>query len=184
MNMKTLLSQSLTDDDIYNFFGNKVRIIKYSTLKEVKDVGQILNPTGFCIILFELHDHNNGHWTLLQKCKVRGREFLLFFDSYGYEPENELNYVRNAKLLEETDQDRGLLLSLLYNQPLPVHYNNFRLQKIKTNINTCGKYCCVKALYPNLDENQFEKILRSTDFTPDELICLLYEDFSHRKNKN
>jgi hypothetical protein len=173
--LKQLMKQSLSDDDIFNFFDNKVRIIKYSELQDINHIDDIIKPFGFCIILFELLDINNGHWTLLQKCYKNKKPYILFFDSYGYKPENELNYAVSNKLLDITDQDRGYLLRLLYNQPLDVHYNQYRLQKIQTNINTCGKYCCVKGCFPDVNEDEFAELLRSTNYTPDELICLLYE---------
>lgn len=181
--MEEQLKESLSDEDIKQFFNDRINIIKYSELKNVHSLDQILRDYGRAIILFEIKGLNNGHWTLLQSCKDKktNTPYILFFDSYGYKPENELNYIAtNIKLM--TDQSHGLLLKLLYNQPLVVRYNNLRLQKLAKNINTCGKYCCVKGKYPFLNENEFAEILRSTSYSPDELICLIYEKIKSDDN--
>lgn len=170
-----LIKVSLSDSDIMEFFDNKIKIYKYSELENIHSIGELLDEFLLCIILFEITDVNIGHWTLLQQCydEKRNLPYILFFDSYGYTPENELSVSRVNKL---TGQERGYLMKLLYNQPQEVHYNNFRLQKIKKNYNTCGKWCCVKGLYPFLDENEFASLLRSTQIEPDLLICKLYEN--------
>ena len=171
-----LLKQSLSDDDIRNFFNDKIKIVKYSELQNMESIDELLEPYLRCIILFEITGFNNGHWTLLQQCydTKNKKPYILFFDSYGYSPENEISIIP-IQFKRESNQERGYLLKLLYNQPQEIHYNNYRLQKIKKGINTCGKYCCVKGKYPFVDEHDFEKILRSTDLDPDYLICLLYK---------
>jgi hypothetical protein len=171
-----LIKQSLSDDDIRNFFKSKIKIVKYSDLKDMQSIDDLLEPHMRCIILFEISAINSGHWTLLQQCydTKKKKPYILFFDSYGYSPENEISVI-SPEFRKYSDQERGYLLKLLYEQPQEVHYNNYRLQKIKKNINTCGKYCCVKGKYPFIDEHEFQRLLRSTQFEPDYLICLLYE---------
>ena len=171
-----LMKQSLGDDDIMKFMDNDIQITKYSDIRSMKSIDDLLGKFGRCIILFEIEGFNNGHWTLLQHCKDQKsqKSYLLFFDSYGYMPENELNAI-DSNIKKMTDQHRGYLLRLLYDQPLQVRYNQFKLQKLKSGVNTCGKWCCIKGLFPCCNETDFAELVQSTNYTPDELICLLYE---------
>lgn len=181
LEMKKMLKYSLSDDDIKAFFNNKVKIIKYSDLDGMT-IDDLLNPYGRCVILFEIEEFNNGHWTILMKCNtLKEGLFILFFDSYGYEPENELRY-QTKDFSRVSHQDRGLLLKILYNQNLPVHYNNYHLQKLKSGINTCGRWVCVRGIFPDLNEQDFATIMRSGesyDINPDILVCLIYLHLSH-----
>ena len=115
-----------------------------------------------------------GHFCKHCYDKKQKKPYILFFDSYGYMPENELKVI-SSSIKNLTDQHRGYLLKILYEQPLEVRYNQYKLQKLKKGINTCGKWCCIKGLFPYCNENDFAQLMQSTDNTPDELICLLYE---------
>ncbi len=177
-----LIKYSLSDFDIKKFFNNKCKIIKYSEIKNMKSIDDILNPYGFAIILFENNKLNNGHWCLIMECLNNNKiPYILFQDSYGCIIENELNYIPKS-FQNMSDQHRGYLLKLLLNQPLRVRYNQYRLQELIEGVNTCGKWACVRACYPTMNEDQFNKMIRSQKiFTPDELICLLYEDLKLNK---
>ena len=99
-------------------------------------------------------------------------------DSYGLVPCGEFNYIPKA-FQKMSNQDKNVLLRLLINQPLQVHYNQYRLQKLDKHISTCGKYCCVRGLYPDVDEDEFAKIVKGgmkDGISTDEMICYLYEE--------
>ena len=66
-------------------------------------------------------------------------------------------------------------MRLLYNQDLEVRYNQYHLQELKNGVNTCGKWCSIKGLFPECNENDFNKVMRSTEYSADELVCLLYQ---------
>lgn len=176
------IDYSLSDDDIRKFFNGKIKVVKYSEIKHMKDIKELLEPYQRCIILFEINGLNNGHWTLLQQCYdlVQDKPYILFMDSYGYIPENEINVIdKNFKKISE--QEHGFLFKLFDKQPQEIRYNQYHLQKLAPGVNTCGKYCCVKGLYPFMSENEFAKLLNSTFMNRDDLISKI---FIHLYNKN
>jgi hypothetical protein len=176
MSLKKLVKHSLSDGEIKRFFNNKINVLKYSELDNYTNVNQIMKEYG-CIILFENNELNRGHWTLIHYVyRPNKKPFLNFFDSYGIIPENQLNYIpKSFKLLSE--QQRGNLLDLLLNQPYQVRYSQYKLQKLGPNINTCGRWCCVRAYYRDLDENQFNDAFKMP-YDKDDLITLVYESLA------
>lgn len=179
--MDKLLKYSLSDSDIEKFFDNNINIMRYQDLDKYDNISDIVGQYG-CIILIE-GPNNKNHWTLLQRVdKRKNNSFYLWFDSYGVFPSNELdNYYipRGFK-----NQNKETLLKLLYNADLPVHFSQYRLQKLKSGINTCGRWCAIKNLFKNLDEDEFasmiKKMCKQTRLKTDEVICLLYEDLNQK----
>ena len=123
MSKNEIISKALSDADILHALDNDVNIVKYSELRNMKNIDDLLKYDR-AVILFELKK-NNGHWCSV----IRNKNSIIFTDSYGMFPENELNYVPvSFKFISK--QDRGYLLKLLYEQPLPVHFSQYKLQKL------------------------------------------------------
>ena len=176
--MNGLLKYSLSDADIRNYFNQKINVIKFSELNDYDDIFDVLGPYERCIILFESGKLDTGHWTALVVIREpKKKPYIEFFDSYGIIIEGELNPKYIPKSFQKlSNQKRGTLIKLLLNQSLPVHYSQYRLQELKNGVNTCGKWCCTRCQFNNISEDEFAKLMRSTDYTPDELVCLLYEE--------
>lgn len=177
MDFKNLLKYSLSDRDITRFFNDKIKIIRYSELDDYDNIVDVLKPYNRTILLIEAEKTN--HWVLLQMVKDK---FILFFDSYGIFPSNQYNYIPKS-IQKMTNQDRNKLLRLLIDSPYNVHYSQYRFQKIKNYINTCGRWCCVKGLFMDMTEDDFRdminNMMKETKLTSDEVICLLYEELNN-----
>ena len=107
MSKNEIISKALSDADILHALDNDVNIVKYSELRNMKNIDDLLKYDR-AVILFELKK-NNGHWCSV----IRNKNSIIFTDSYGMFPENELNYVPvSFKFISK--QDRGYLLKLLY----------------------------------------------------------------------
>lgn len=173
MDLKKLISKALSDEDIKRALDGKINIVKYSELKNMKHIDELLGKYGRAIILIETQK-NRGHWVCLVKNDLLNA--LIFMDSYGCYPTNELRYIPRS-FFKMSDQKREHLFRLLEEQPLEIRYSQYRLQKMKPYINTCGRYCIIACiLLKDHDENEFSDILRSTDYSPDELVSLLTEN--------
>jgi len=176
------LSHALTDKEINDFFNGKVNILKYSELKN-KSLKEILGKFKRCIILYE-QEYNKGHWVLLHEVKLKNKKpYLEYFDSYGLIPTKELDWIpKSMKYL--TNQQKETLLNLLLNQPLQVRYSQYRLQKLGKlhgfNVNNCGKWCCIRAYYNKINEDEFDKLMRSENIEPDLLCCMIYDNLLNR----
>ena len=179
-NIKNLIKYAMSDDDIRRFFKGKINIMRFKDLERCEHIDQVLGPYERCIILFEGPKAN--HWTLCQVVRQPNKKpYILFFDSYGLIIENEWNYIPKS-FMHLSDQKRGTLINLLINQELPVHYNEFKLQKLGklhgVSVNTCGRWCCLKALYNDISEKEFAQLMKSTSLKPDELVCVIFEELN------
>ena len=64
-----LIHRALSDDDIRKILGREAKILKYSDLDELLDLGELLpSPTDNCIILYEDRP-DKGRWAGLLKYK-------------------------------------------------------------------------------------------------------------------
>lgn len=169
--------EALSDTDITNYFNGKINIMKYSDIKNMTDISQVLSKYKRCIILFEIEKLNNGHYTCLILCEPKGKDpYILFHDPYGLMPENELNYIPYS-FAEMSDQERGYLYDLFKkakrDNGVETHYNQFKLQKMGPGINTCGRHCIIRCEYMNIDEDEFAKKLRGfSPLNPDDIVTL------------
>ena len=187
-NIKKLLEHALSDKEISDFFDGKVNILKYSELSKYTNVKDVLGKYERCIILFENQEIDNGHWTALVKIyEPNKKPYLLFADSYGHIMEDEFNWIPKS-FQNMSMQKRGVLLKLLINQPLDVHYSQYRLQKIGkidgANVNTCGRWASMFCLFNMVSEEQFAKLFRMGipyGIPPDILVCHLYENLKNTK---
>ena len=124
-----LLDEALSDDQIKDFFHQKVNILKFSELKG-KTIDEILGKYKKCIILIEQDKIDTGHWCLLHIVYPKGKsKYLEWFDSYGCYPSSEFNYIPKS-FQKISKQDRKDLIELLLTEDLPVHYSQYRLQKL------------------------------------------------------
>lgn len=177
-----LLSHALSDKELKDFFDGKVNILRYADLKDFDHLDDVLGPYGRCIMLFE-NENDYNHWVSLVRIEIaRRKPYVLFFDSYGCVPENEFDYIPKS-FQKLSHQERGVLLKLLINQPLQVHYSQYRLQHLGklrgTAVNTCGRWAALRCLYNMITEDEFNELFRMGEvfgITTDELCTLVYEE--------
>jgi hypothetical protein len=146
---KFSIDYPLRGSDILKILNNNTNIIEYKQLYNIEDLEDIF-INGSCVILYRSAP-NLAHWCCIFK-NIYGLEF---FDPYGCIIDNEINeieemnpnyannYYNNGhkRLLE-------LVLKTGYNE---LTYNNYKLQQMKHNINTCGRHCAVRLLFKNLN---------------------------------
>lgn len=130
---------ALGDNIIRKYLPN-ARIIKYSDLKNVMNIEDLLpHEQSYCIILYESQP-NSGHWTAI----MRIDDNIEYFDSYGNKPDFPLTWSKdiNASL----GQSIPYLSQLLDKTPLDVYFNDFQYQKENKDIATCGRHCIFRIL--------------------------------------
>jgi hypothetical protein len=171
LNYKELAEYPLGDDDLRKILGDKISIIAYPDLEKVEYIDDIFDEFGRCILLLlTLNDHS-GHWLALHK----DGDHIHFFDPYGETISAEKKWIGKEKL-KQLGQDKPLLMNLLKNSGLKVYYNAYPFQIDKTDINTCGRHCCVRLLYKNLNLDEYYNLIQETNITPDEFVTnITYE---------
>jgi len=140
--LKTILSYSFSNQDIKNYLGNDTKIFEYKDLNNYNSIDEILpNEKDFCIILIETKQRS-GHWTALMKYSG----LLEWFDSYGLDVDEELNFISNImrRTLGETKKQ---LSKLIDSSPYECIYNHVQLQTHKSFDDTCGRWVCSRILH-------------------------------------
>jgi hypothetical protein len=168
-----LESVSLSDDDIRRLLHNRINIIPYTDLACVHNIETILKPYGACVILY-LTKENYGHWTCLFKADSN---LLEFFDSYGTEIDDELDFIEN-EFKKMSKQNYPHLTSLLYECPYQISYNHYPLQKKDKNIKTCGRHIVTRLLMKDLSLDDYIDFITSYNFDPDYMVTYITNNLS------
>ncbi len=156
----------LSDDDLRRMLGkdkSRVKVIMYEDLKNYESLEQLLpNMYDAVIVLLQIEGPNApkvGHWICLMN---HGNHFE-YFDSYGLDPDEELALTHEHPHL--TDIIRGTKRR--------VESSGAKLQSKREAMNTCGRWCIVRARHKDLEKPEFVKMIRQTHSIPDVAVVLL-----------
>lgn len=157
------IPELISDADIRGYFGQKFnsKILKYGELEKYKSIDQLLRGDKNFIILLIEDQQNSGHFVCLLKytSKRYKKPVIEYFDSYGKPPSFHIKNLSEV-INDQLNQDE-LWLDKLLNKALrkyTIIYNKCKFQEVKTNVNTCGKYCilrCILLQYRNYDLVQY-----------------------------
>ena len=112
------MKKFLSNKDFNKYLnGASDKVVKYADLDQFESVYDLLpEKHDFRIILIEQR-LNVGHWTLILRCD----KMITFFDSYGYGPIQNLNFISKKmnKILGQERQDfsglfKGLKMILIH----------------------------------------------------------------------
>lgn len=207
------LTKSLSGEEILKFLANnglKCNLYTYPELAKFNDIRELLSPYDHTVILY-LTKKNYGHWCCIFKCKVTTlnetvdhdksewpivksethEEVINFFDSYGGQPDCELNWDIPEYIRTYASEDYPHLTWLLYNSknddgsPLNVHYNEYTFQDKMPYIATCGRHVITRLLLDKFTSYQYKNFIDFTcnglsdkigqKITPDDLVTFLTE---------
>lgn len=174
--MNILRDNALSGIDLLNIYskynGKKGGLPNIWTYKDLdgKTLGQILGKSGKAIILF-LNSENHGHWC----CLYLNSKGLNFFDSYGNKPDDQYKFIPNH-IAKALNGSLKRLTSMLYNAAhnVPIEYNEYELQDYSDKkVATCGRWCIVRLLYPEITVDDFQKIFTGKAIKPDDMVTYL-----------
>ena len=172
-------SYCLSDDDIRNFFGGKVKILTFRDIGNYDTIDDLLKPWGRVVILFEKSKHR-GHWCCLFRgtkkndyIGARDNDFIYFFDPYGIKPEGQLRF--SSGMNRYLKQRRDTLIRLFDGHM--IKYNDVPLQKWKKNVSSCGRWCLSRVSCNNLNSYEFADLIKSQTDDPDQFITNVTNKF-------
>lgn len=122
----------LSGEDIKKICNNQVKVIPYHELEGVESIEELLNPFNAVILLYETKQ-NFGHYTALL---IDPNGDLEFFDSYGFAPDQELNYAKY--------DNKPFLTELLSKYKGTIVYNDKQYQEWAKDVNTCGRWTATR----------------------------------------
>lgn len=137
------IARPLSDDEIAKAvrkLGGKIKIISYPDLERYRTIDDLFQNYKYICLLYTSDPSKTGHWVLLIRHK---EDEVEIFDSYGYRPDNLLKFFKkNGKEMYP------LLSDLLYRSGIEkVHHMTIRLQRLRNDIGTCGRYVIVRVFY-------------------------------------
>lgn len=144
----------LTGSQVLAMCNNKVRIVPYHELATVKTIEQLLQPFGAIILLYETK-LDYGHYTAV--FYGPNNKDIEFFDSYGFEPDQELKYAvydKEARLKPLLEAYKGG----------NVIYNNVQLQKWASDVNTCGRWASTRIRMRNKTAQEFNALMSKNQY--------------------
>ena len=147
---------ALSDQDVLNLVDGKANIIVYPDLNQYSSLDQILEPYGACFLLYEVKK-NYGHWCCLFKTLDEQGPLIEFFDSYGGFPDSQREFIPYHFRME-SGQAIPFLSYLMLESPYELSYNQYRFQKLKDNIKSCGRWCALRILLRNLPLERFKEL--------------------------
>ena len=155
----------LSDEDLRKLLGRDISIITYPQLGEMSSIDECFDSKGRCILLFLTTGPQEGHWC----CMLKKKDGIHFFDPYGEAPE-EVKDAIPRPLLEQLDETRPYLTSLMRKSKLPVFYNTHGFQKERGDISTCGRHCAVRCLYAPYTLEKYKQIIDKSGLSPDDFV--------------
>ena len=146
----------LTGKDIGNILGeNDPNILVYSDLFDYKSIDEILGDKGYVILLYQIKNVHDGHWV----CLFKQRDYLVFFDSYGLEPDDEVKFIPEFQSLDNRGEALPHLTKLLDESGYRVLHNTHQYQSDRKDINTCGRHTCVRLKFKDLTPDEYHQLM-------------------------
>ena len=127
----------LNPHQVQKIAGCPVNVIKYQDLDELDHIDELFSSAGCALLLYETQ-LNQGHWV----CLINQPDTIIFFDSYGLEPDNQLAFT-NIQFRRLNDMIFPHLSGLLLDSPKLIDYNDKRLQLMAPEIQTCGHWVVI-----------------------------------------
>lgn len=148
-------AQPTSADDILKIVKGKANVLRYSQLKDIRDVDELLYPYDACVILYESRA-GYGHWVTLTK----HGNLLEYFNPYGDMgksrskmgmPDTELSFI-SKEWAEESGQSERYLSRLLMDDSCTydLSYNEHPFQKLSNEVSTCGLWVSLRILLKEL----------------------------------
>jgi hypothetical protein len=152
---------ALSDKQLMKLIDSCANLVLYPDVHKYKNVDDLLGKYGACVLLYE-SKKNYGHWVCCFKLNDREIEF---FNSYGDItpfagfPDAALQYIP-AHFRDESNQDHTYLGDLLYNSQYDLSYNQYKFQKLDSNIKTCGRHVVCRLWLRSLPLTKYTDVLK------------------------
>lgn len=136
----------------------KVRAIEYDELESMKPLMEVMDYVDAIVILYTMKSHPVGHFCCFWLSEDRST--VEYFDPYGLSPTEDMDVTHNPHTL------------LQYFGTKKVNHNQWRLQKLKQDINTCLYHCSLRLRFMTMSHDQYRSFVHSSNLKPDTVVCL------------
>jgi hypothetical protein len=178
--IKTLMNTILKCDNFpvvaYSDIFNK------ETAKEYDYIRKFLSQTEIRAAIFLFRQTETyGHWMALFE---NSDGDLYVYDSYGDKKPDEYIIGEDGIRNKTLNQESPYLLDCFGNSSYEyIHWNDYPQQKLKPNIQTCGKWSIFRILNRDMDVEDFadfiKDICKKYKLPTDNYVCLAYRFLCH-----
>lgn len=162
-------AETFSDQNMMALCDSKVKVVTYTDLAKYSSIEDVLSPWGAAIILY-MTKENFGHWVALFVAHAddSSGQTLEFWDSYAIPPDGELAMVPEH-FRQISGQNYPHLTAMINSCPLykRVIYNSVQLQKLKKDVNTCGRWAGLRVAMRNVPLKTFQAMFSKQTFDPD-----------------
>lgn len=141
--MKYSLDYALSGTDIKTILKDKCNVIEYADLYNINSLEEVMKND--CVVILYRSSPDSAHWC----CVYFNKEGICFFDPYGWIIDSEIDEIRsdNPYYGNMYYPNKQLIKLILKGNYKHINYNNYKLQEMKSNINTCGRHVACRLLY-------------------------------------
>lgn len=162
--LDTLKKNALTIAQLQNLVGpkntNHCRWLVYDDLQKFKSIEELMEP-GAVVILLQIETKSAplvGHFILLLDHKTHYEHF----DSYGLLMDEELKLTNEHHLTNIFGKSRKKIVD-----------NTTRLQMMREDVNTCGRWVVARLLLRDLELDEFLGVIKYFIRPSDDLVAAM-----------
>ena len=147
----------LTNYDISKILNNNCKIIEYSDLYDIESLKDIMIDK--CIVILYRSSDDSAHWCCIFE---HDNNDIEFFDPYGTIIDNEIEQIKhvNPSYAQQYYHGKRLIELILKGNYKDIIYNNYKMQELKSNINTCGRHVCCRLLFKDYSLDDYVNMLK------------------------
>lgn len=167
----------LSDADIRLICQQDVAIVGFYDLKDYKNLNQVFDESDAVVIYYAVDSETRGHYSTLIWHPDEG--VVEAWDSYGFPIEelgkrSDFDYRRSngVNYLEH------LIARAIEQYGVRFVQNRKRFQQFDEDVNTCGRYACLRAKFRDLSLEDFNALLTGQTMPADMIASYMTVLFS------
>ncbi len=160
-----LENKALSNSDILKLTDNKCNVMTYSELLNYPTLDKALGPHGALCVLYETSPRF-GHWVAVIKVNDN---LVEQFDPLSNKPDRQWQFITDEY------KKKPYLSHLMKESPYKLSYNQYKFQKNKKGINTCGRWCALRIILKSLTLEQFKEVVTNKKQDTDFMVTLITE---------
>lgn len=165
MNVIKAIHEPLSDKNITHLLDGDCFILLYKDLNNYNNINDLFKKSDNIIVLYQT-TCCYGHWVAL----INHNKHIEFFDSYGYAPEDEKQFMTKTWLIRSGQQE-NYILNLLSTSYKKCIYNSTIMQDKRPFIATCGRHCVVRIKLKHMPLKKYQQmLLQNGEFNSDFLV--------------
>lgn len=138
---------------------NQTKIMAYDDLSNFNSLASAFGSKKYLVLLFKLQGRNVGHWIVL----INFSDHYEHFDPYGIDIDHELSITHEGPILS----------NLISRANKRVISNSFKFQRLKTDVNTCARWCVTRILMSSLTLDEYKSFIFIAGSDHDSTVTLL-----------